>query len=217
MFLGHFAVAMGAKKAAPRVSLGALMLGAQFADLLWPIFLLLGWERVRIAPGITRVTPLDFVSYPWSHSLAAQIVWGVALGAVYFVMRRRGRDAFILAACVPSHWLLDLIAHRPDMPLFPGSARYGLGLWNSLPATLITELGLYGIGLALYWSGTRAKNRVGLYALWSLVIFLPVVYLASLFGPPPPNVRVLAMSALAIWLTVPWAAWADRHRASSVG
>ena len=81
MFLGYFAVAMGAKKAAPRVSLGSLIMAAQFADLLWPIFLLLGWEHVRIAPGITRVTPLDFISYQWSHSLVAQIVWGAALGA----------------------------------------------------------------------------------------------------------------------------------------
>lgn len=117
MFLGHFAVAMGAKQAAPGVSLGSLILAAQFADLLWPIFLLPGWEQARIAPGITRVTALDFVSYPLSHSLVAQIVWRAALGVIYFMMQREGRGAIVLAACVPSHWLLDYVMHRPDMAL----------------------------------------------------------------------------------------------------
>jgi membrane-bound metal-dependent hydrolase YbcI (DUF457 family) len=215
MFLGHFAVALGAKRAAPKASLGTLVLAAQFADMLWPVFLLLGWEQVRIVPGITRVTPLDFISYPWTHSLAAQCVWGALLGIIYFAMRRSGRNAIAVAVCVPSHWLLDYISHRPDMPLYPGSARYGLGLWNSLPATILTELVFFCIGVGLYLSVTRAKDRIGSYALWSLLLFLPVLYFASLFGPPPPSEHVLAVSALAIWLTVPWAAWADRHRSIS--
>jgi hypothetical protein len=215
MFLGHFAVAMGAKKAAPRVSLGSLILAAQFADLLWPIFLLLGWEQVRIAPGITRVTPLDFVSYPWSHSLVAQIVWGAALGVIYFMMRREGRGAIVLAACVPSHWLLDCVMHRPDMPLCPGGARYGLGLWNSLEVTLAMEFGMFAVGAAIYLSSTRAKDCTGVIALWSLLFGLAGLYLASVFGPPPPSVRVLAASALIMWVTIPWGAWADRHRAAS--
>lgn len=159
MFLGHFAVALGAKKAAPKTSLGTLVLAAQLADLLWPIFLLLGWEQVRIAPGITRVTPLDFVSYPWSHSLAMQLLWGLALGIVYFAIRRDSRGAIVAAVCVPTHWLLYYISHRPDMPLYPESARYGLGLWNSLPATLITEVGLYALGIAIYLNATRAKDK----------------------------------------------------------
>lgn len=217
MFLGHFGVALAAKKAAPKTSLGTLVLAAQFADMLWPVFLLLGWERVRIAPGITRVTPLDFVSYPWSHSLVTQIGWGVALGAVYFALRRDGRAAAVVAACVPSHWLLDYVVHRPDMPLVPGGPRYGLGIWNSLLLTLAAELGLLGIGLFLYLSERRAADRTGQIALWSLIIFLLAVYLASIFGQPPPNVRVLAFSALAIWLTVPWAGWADGHHMPRAG
>jgi hypothetical protein len=212
VFLGHFAVALAAKKAAPKTSLGTLVFAAQLADLLWPIFLLLGWEQVQIAPGITRVTPLDFVSYPWSHSLAMQLVWALALGVVYFTIRRDSRGAVVAAACVPTHWLLDYISHRPDMPLYPGGARYGLGLWNSLPATLITEFGLYAVGIVLYLSATRAKDRIGLYALWSFLIFLLAAYIGSAFGSRPPSVNVLALTALLIWLTVPWAAWADRHR-----
>lgn len=213
MFLGHFGVALAAKKAAPKASLGVLVLAAQFADVIWPIFVLLGWEQVRIAPGNTRMTPLDFVAYPWSHSLLMQIVWGAALGAVYFAIRRDARGAAVAAACVPSHWLLDWIAHRPDMPLIPGGARYGLGMWNSLPLTLAAELALFAGGIALYLRATRAKDRTGNFALWSLLGLLLLLYFASAFGPPPPSVRILALSALAIWLTVPWAAWADAHRA----
>jgi hypothetical protein len=213
MFLGHFAVALGAKKAAPRTSLGTLFLAAQFADMLWPIFLLLRWEQVRIAPGITRVTPLDFVWYPWSHSLVALVVWGAGFALIYFAIRRDARGAIVAGLCVPSHWLLDFIAHRPDMPIVPGGARYGLGMWNSVPLTLAVEMGMYAAGLAIYLSATRAKDRVGTYALWSLAILLFGIYVSSLTGPPPPNVQVLAESALALWLTVPWAAWADRHRA----
>jgi len=159
MFLGHFGVAMAAKKAAPKASLGTLVLAAQFADLLWPVFLLLGWERVRIAPGITRVTPLDFVSYPWSHSLLMDLAWGTALGAVYFALRRDGRGAWVVGACVPSHWVLDWIAHRPDMPLYPGGPRFGLGLWNSVPATLVVELVLFVAGAAIYLIATRKGSH----------------------------------------------------------
>lgn len=135
MFLGHFGVALAAKKAARKASLGTLVLAAQLADLLWPIFLLFGWEQVRIAPGNTRVTPLEFTSYPYSHSLVAQLLWGLAIGIVYFAFRRDARSALVLAVIVPSHWVLDYVAHRPDMPILPDGARYGLGMWNSLPLT----------------------------------------------------------------------------------
>ena len=120
MFIGHFAVALGAKKAAPKVSLGTLIMAAQFVDLLWPIFLLLGIEHVRINPGDTAYTPLDFYDYPVSHSLLTGIGWAIVFGAVYYAIRRSARNAWILAACVLSHWLLDLIVHRPDLPLVPG-------------------------------------------------------------------------------------------------
>jgi len=212
MFLGHFGVALAAKKVAPRTSLGVLVLAAQFADLLWPIFLLLGWEQVRIAPGITRVTPLDFISYPYSHSLVAQLVWGVALGAVYFALRRDRRGAVIAGFCVPTHWVLDFVAHRPDMPVVPGGERYGLGMWNSLPLTLVVEFVIYAAGIAIYLKTTRAKDRVGIYALWSLLIFLFVMYLSATFGNAPPDVKTIAYMTLAMWLLVPWAAWADGHR-----
>jgi hypothetical protein len=212
VFIGHFAVAFGAKRAAPRASLGTLFLAVQFADFLWPIFLLLGLEKVRIAPGDTRFTPLDFVSYPYSHSLLADLLWGALLGFVCFALRRGPREALVVALCVPSHWVLDFIVHRPDLPIFPGGPRYGLGLWNSIPGTLAVEISLYVIGIAIYLRTTRAKDRPGVYILWSLLLFLFASYLSAAFGPPPPNLTSLAIAAPLFWLTVPWAAWADRHR-----
>jgi hypothetical protein len=212
MFLGHFGVALAAKRVAPRTSLGVLVLAAQLADLLWPIFLLLGWEQVRIAPGIARATPFDFVSYPYSHSLVAQLLWGIALGAAYFAIRRDRRGAVVAGLCVPTHWILDFVVHRPDMPVIPGGARYGLGMWNSLPLTLLAEFAIYGAGIAIYVKATRTKDRVGTYALWSLLVFLFAMYLGAIFGDPPPNVKALAYMTLTMWLLVPWAGWADKHR-----
>src|SRR3977135_108480 len=135
MFLGHFAVGFGAKRAVPGVSLGALFAAGQLADLLWPTFLLLGIEHVEIRPGITTVTPLDFVSYPYSHSLVALTAWGILFGAGYALLNRsRLTAAITICVVVISHWVLDVLVHRPDMPLtIGGSTRLGFGLWNSLP------------------------------------------------------------------------------------
>ena len=216
MFLGHFALAMSAKKIAPKTSLGTLVLSAQFADCLWPVLLLLGFEQVRIVPGITRVTPLDFISYPISHSLLLQLGWGFLLGGTYFFWRRDLRTALVVVALLPTPCVLDYLAHRPDMPLYPGGPKVGLGMWNSLPLTVLVELGLFLIGLLVYLSATRSKGRMS-YGLWSFALFLTVLYAASLLGPPPPNVRMVALSALALWLTVPWTAWADRQREQRLG
>jgi len=212
MFLGHFAVGFGAKRLAPRASLGTLLLAAQFIDLLWPTLVLLGVERVRIAPGITTVVPLDFEHYPISHSLFAVVGWALLFGAVYFLIRRDRRTSLVLGFAVLSHWLLDWLTHRPDLPLFPGSARVGLGLWQSLPATLIVELGLFVAGVALYRHATRAADRTGRWALWSLVTLLVVIYAANLFGTPPPDATTIGWVGQAQWLLIAWGYWLDRHR-----
>jgi len=213
MFLGHFGVALAAKKVAPRPSLGTLLLAALLIDGIWPVMLLLGWERVEIVPGTTAASPLLFVSYPWTHSLAADCGWAALLAGGYFLLRRDRIGAVWIATLVLSHWVLDLVSHRPDLPLWPGSATFGLGLWNSLPATLAVECGLLVLGAAVYASATRPRDAVGRYALWTLVATLACIYLASVVGPPPPNVEVLAYSGLLGWLFVVWAYWIDRHRA----
>ncbi len=212
MFIGHSGVALAAKRAAPKTSLGTLILAAQFADLLWPILLLLGLEQVRIATGIMRMTPLDFTYYPISHSLVGQVGWGVALGFLYYAARRYTRGAYVVGACVVSHWFLDALMHRPDMPVFPNGPFLGLGLWNSLPATLIAEGSVFAFGLAVYLRSTRATGRIGSLGLWSLMGLLVILWLGAIFGPPPPSVRVLAITSLFGVLFLPWAVWADRHR-----
>ena len=212
MFLGHFGVAFAAKRAAPKTSLGFLVFAAQFADLLWPILLLFGVEKVRIVPGLLAASPFDFTRYPISHSLVAQLGWGALVGLICFSIHRDGKSALLLGSLVPTHWVLDFVAHRPDMPIYRGGPKYGLGMWNSIPLTISVEYVLFAAGIALYLSKTHAKDATGKWAFWSLVALLGVLYPASLFGPPPPSVQALAWSAMAIWLTVPWAAWADRHR-----
>ncbi len=213
MFIGHFGVGFGAKRAAPRTSLGTLFLGAQFIDLLWPSLLLVGVEQVRIEPGIARVTPLDFVSYPISHSLALVIVWAVVVGGAYFIIRRYAAGALVVAGAVVSHWLLDLVVHRPDLPLAPGGGpKVGLGLWNSLPATLAVESAIFAVGLAVYLRSTRSRDRIGTYGLWTLAVLLVVVYVGNLTGPPPSTVRAIAWLGQAQWVIVVLAYWVDAHR-----
>ena len=214
MFLGHFAVALAAKRAAPTVSLGVLFLAAQLADLVWPVLLFAGIERVAIQPGITAVTPLDFVHYPWSHSAIALFAWGIAFALAYRLARGgRAIDALVLALLVFSHWVLDFASHRPDMPLtLHGTEKLGLGLWHSVPATLFVEGALLLAGTLIYLRATRAANRTGRLAFWGLIAFLAIVYLASVFGPPPPSAEAVAWSTLAMWLLVGWGFWIDRNR-----
>lgn len=212
MFIGHYAIALAAKKAAPKASLGTLVLAAQFIDLLWPIFLLLGFEHVRIDPGNTVFTPLDFYDYPFSHSLLAVLGWAIGLALIYFFTRGDTRGAIILGACVLSHWLLDALTHRPDLPLAPGSAtRVGLGLWNHFTASVVLEGALFAVGIFFYARTAIAVDRLGRFAFWGLIIFLGGIWLANMFSPPPPSETAIALAALALWLTVPWAAWIDRH------
>ena len=214
MFIGHFGLGLGAKRLAPAASLGTLFVACQFADLLWPTLVLFGYERVEAQPGATLITPLNFISYPYSHSLLALCAWGAAFGVGYFFIRQeRLAPAATIAVLVVSHWLLDYLTHRPDMPLtLRGSSRVGLGLWNSMPATFAAEGIAFGIGLLLYLRQTTARDRVGSIGLWGLVTFLVVVYLASVFGPPPPTAAAVAWSAEAMWLLVAWGYWVDRHR-----
>jgi hypothetical protein len=213
MFLGHYAVGFAAKRAAPRTSLGATFFAAQFLDELWPILLLAGIERVRIVPGLMAANVLDFVWYPYSHSLVAAVGWAVLIGLAYFAVRRYGRGAWIVGACVVSHRFLDVPMHRPDLPLWPGSRTLvGFGLWNSLPLTLLVEFALFAGGLSVYLRGTRARDRVGSWGLWAIVVVLAAFFIAGTFGGAPPSVRSRATGTLGLWLFVPWAWWVDGHR-----
>ena len=213
MFIGHFGIGLGAKKAAPKVSLGTLFLAAQFLDLLWPTFLLLGWEHVTINQGSKEMTPLNFTYYPYSHSLLMAIVWGLVVGGIYFLIKRKSKAAIIIGLCVVSHWVLDLIVHRPDLPLYPGpSQMVGLGLWNYKIAEVIVEGLIFVAGLILYLKATRPKNKTGIFAFWSLIAFLVIIHVSNVFGPPPSNTTAIAWAAESQWILVLWAYWADSRR-----
>ncbi len=213
MFLGHFAVGLAAKPLAPRVSLGTLLLASQFIDLLWPTLVLLGIEQVRIEPGITAMTPLDFIHYPVSHSLLAVLGWSATFAVACFAIRRQRREALVLCLLVVSHWLLDAVVHRPDLPLFPGdSPRVGLGLWQSVPGTLAVELSLFAAGVWVYLRTTEARDSTGRWALYGLVAFLLLIYASNVLGPPPPGVEAIAWAGHAQWLLVAWGYWVDAHR-----
>ncbi|MBI2515472.1 MAG: hypothetical protein HYV95_01025 [Opitutae bacterium] len=213
MFIGHIAVALAAKRAAPTVSLGVLFAAAQLPDLVWPVLLLTGAEQVEIRPGITAFTPLDFVSYPWSHSLLMVVLTGSVAGAFYAWRAKNFPGGALLVLLAVSHWVLDWISHRPDMPLVPGGTRHGLGLWNSIPSTLLVEGGMFLAGTMLYATGSTAQDRTGRYAFWSLIGFLGCVYAADRFSSPPPGAAAIAWVNIAAGVGLYfWAAWADCHR-----
>lgn len=213
MFLGHFGIAFGGKKAAPALSLGLLFLAVGWADLLFFPLALLGVEHFRIAPGATAVTPMDFYDYPISHGLVGLAVAGLVLGSGYFLFRRQKAAALVFGLGIVSHWFLDAFVHRPDMPILAGAPYFGLGIWNSVALTVAVEAVALGVGLAIYLKATRALDRMGSWALWSLVAFLVILWVASIAGPPPPSERAVAWSGVGMWLFIPWGYWIDRHRA----
>lgn len=213
MFIGHHAAGLIARCLAPRLSLGVFFAAAMWIDLVWPILALSGLEHFRIDPGNTAVTPLDFTHYPISHSLLAVLGWSVLASiAAVVLLRASRREAVITGAAVLSHWLLDFVTHRPDLPLWPGGPKVGLGLWQSVTATVMVESGLFAAALALYVRATRPRDRTGSLALWALVAFVSIIYVANLLSPPPPHWKAVAWTALAAWLFVPWGWWIDRHR-----
>src|SRR6185369_16814740 len=210
--VGHFALAFAAKRAAPKLPLALLVAACQLADILWPVFVAIGVERVAIVPGMTAFTPLDFLSYPYSHSLVALCLWGIVLGSVCWLGGTSGRASLILAALVVSHWLLDAVSHRPDMPIYPGSALYGLGLWNSVRATMLVERPLFAIGVWLYATATRARDAAGHWSFVALVAFMLIVYFGSAFGSPPPSVTAIwSVSLAGAVILTGWSWWTDRH------
>lgn len=213
MFLGHYALAFGAKRMAPAVSLGTLFMACQFADLLWPTLVMLGLEIVEIDPGNTLVTPLNFVKYPYSHSMVMLLVWSMVFALCYFVIRRGRAGAITVGVLVFSHYILDVITHRPDMPVtIDGETRLGMGLWNYPGTTLATESAMFIIGATMYASVTRECDRIGKLGLSALVATLVAIYFAALWGPPPPNSQSVAIAGHLSWLFVLWAYWVDRHR-----
>jgi len=216
MFLGHYAVAFGAKRVIPMTSLGTLFAAAAMLDLIWPVLVIAGIERVAIAPGDTAFTPLHFEHYPYSHSLIMSLLWALLFGGGYFLYKRSLRGALTIGALVLSHWILDAVSHRPDMPVtVSDNMLVGLGLWNSVTATLILELAMFTVGLLIYLRTTRGQDYSGKLGLLGFVLFLLAIYAGAIFGPPPPSANAVAWSGMGQWLVILFAAWVDRHRTAA--
>lgn len=211
MFVGHLALALAGRKATPTTSLAWLITAVCLVDLIWPIFMLAGIEHARADPGNTAFTPLAFDSYPWTHSLLMGVVWGAAFAAFAGACGVRARGAAIVGLLVVSHWLLDLVTHRPDLPVWPatGAAVYGLGLWHSIAGTFIVEGAMWVAGIAIFLRARRPAGAMGHVALWSFVIVSTFIWITGPFSPPPPN-ETLARFALVGWIVVPWAWWIER-------
>jgi hypothetical protein len=212
MFIGHYAVGFAAKRAAPETSLGWLVGATVLLDLLWPIFLLLGWEEVRVTRGATPFLNLDFVGYPISHSLVTTAGWALLAGGAYRAATRDRRGAVWIGICVASHWVLDFVTHLPDLPLWPGGPRVGLGLWNSTFRTVAVEEAMLAAGLWIYVAHTEPRDRIGRWGFVGFVAFVLAIYVSSLVSPPPPSPHAVAWAGLAAWILPFWAGWFDRHR-----
>ena len=212
MFIGHYGVGLASKKGAPRVSLGTLFMAAQWLDLIWPILLVLNVEHVIIHPGDTKMTSLNFEYYPYSHSLMFSLIWSVLFGLVYYIFRKNLKNSLILALLVLSHWVLDLLVHRPDLALYPGGPFEGFGLWNYPAVEIILEFIIYIGGIVLYLMITKPRDKIGTFSFWGLIILLALFHIVNLTGPPPPDEKMIGYASLSLWLIVLWAYWTDRHR-----
>jgi hypothetical protein len=199
MFVGHYGVSFAAKRVAPTVPLWALFIAVQLLDVLWAPFILLGIEKVRIVPGITASNPLDLYYMPYTHSLLAALLWSAGAFLVYRLFPTRGpveTAAFVVALAVLSHWVLDFVVHRPDLPLYDNTAKVGLGLWN---APLIA----FALEAALLFGGTWLYFGTGLVPRLRMVVFglvMLAIQAYVFFGPPPVSDRAAAWTALAAYI-----------------
>lgn len=212
MFIGHFGLGLAAKKVAPSVSLGTLFIAVQFLDLLWPTLLLFNVEHVVIHPELGGERMLEFTDYPVSHSLLMAMVWSVAFGGIYFLVKKNMRDSVIVGLAVLSHWVLDLIVHFHDLPIFPwASPKVGLEVWANPVLTNLIEGFMFITGIVIYLRAARPRKGV----FWALMALLLLVQVSNLFSPAPGSVTALAWSAQVMWLLVGMAYWADRPLSSS--
>ena len=205
MFVGHYSASFAGKAAEKRIPLWLLFIAVQFVDVLWAIFVVLGIEKVRIVPGFTASSPLDLYYMPYTHSLVGALGWSMlAFLVCQFIPSLRGvRTGMILALAVFSHWLLDLVVHRPDLALYDSTFKMGFGLWNYRTLAFAVEIGMLVAGAALYLKKAYRKAR-----LVAFVCFLALVQtFEKFFFPPPKSDWAMALSALVSYGVLAVLAW----------
>lgn len=217
MLVGHFAIGLLGKRAAPAVSIGTLTLASMLADMLSFVFVLIGLEHWRVVPGGRGIDSMELYDIGLSHSLLMDVVWGVVFAALYRWRRRDNAGVVMVFIAVVSHWVLDWISHKPDMALAPGTtAVHGLGLWTSPLWTVVVEGGLWLAALVSYVRMTRANNRAGVYVFWAGVALLTLSWIPNFTASAPPAAQspvsgsIVSLGFFSVIFA--WAYWINRLR-----
>jgi len=200
MFIGHYGPAFGAKAALRRIPLWVLFIAVQWMDVWWSIFVLTGVEKVRIVPGFTEASPLDLYYMPYTHGLIGSLAFSALLGVIVALFYRTNRRAvfFVVAVAVFSHWILDLVVHVPDMPLWDNSDKVGFGLWRWKWISVPLEILVLVVGAWFYARYVPAKKGGNIW-LWLFVIAMAAAEFYNIYAPPPASDRAMAMTALAAY------------------
>jgi len=214
MLVGHYAVALIAKRNQPKINLGTLVFAAMLADFAWCAFMILGLEQVQFKSGLGAGQYFSATNIALSHSLLMDFVWATLFGLAYFLRSRHPAAASTIFFVVLSHWFLDFVSHRPDLPFAPGTRRFvGLGLWNSIPATLLVEGAFWLFAILLFVRATHSRSRKAAFVFWAGISLLTLVWLSNIAGPPPQNPKVAPFASLIFFsLTLVWACWVNRSR-----
>ena len=211
MFVGHYGPTFALKRWAPAAPMWALAIGVQLVDVAWSIFIVAGIEHVRIVPGFTASNSLDLYDMPFTHSLVAAFVWALGFGAVFW--KRSRKVAIAIALAVFSHWLCDLIVHRPDLPIIDDGYKVGFGLWDYRWPAFVLELGVLFAGMAVYLRGTRPLDRIGRFGPYLVGVAFAGMQIFQIFGKPPATPTGMAIAAFSSYIAVAVVmSWIDPHR-----
>jgi hypothetical protein len=215
VFVGHYGPSLAVKAVKNSIPLWILFIAVQLLDVFWSIFVLLGVEKVRIAPGITATNPLDLYYMPYTHSLVGAMLWSIAAGIAYCLFRKVDgwSAAVFVGAAVFSHWVLDWIVHRPDLPLYDNSVKVGLGLWNYPVFAFVLEIVVLFSGMYLYMRTTRPLARGGSFGIVIFGFVMLAFQAYVFFGPPPSSDKAAAVTALVLYSAFAGTAyWLDGKR-----
>jgi hypothetical protein len=218
MFVGHYGPSLAIKSLRPAIPLWLLFIAVQLVDVAWAILVLLGIEKVRIVPGITASNPFDLYYMPYTHSLVAAICWSVVVAVLARPAPgvKTSSAAVWVGVAIFSHWVLDLVVHRPDLPVYGDTLKMGLGLWNHPAIALALEVALLFGGMVLYLRATKPLSAIGRFGMPVFGVVMVAIQSYIFFGPPPVSPAAAAMTALASYVVFAAVAeWLARQRSQA--